>query len=200
MSETFRSWLPTRSDDQLREYVAHHLDYRTEAVEAALAELLRRGQPLSGEELSRIRSGLERRHAAMKVHLNHRYGRILGPSPATRRTRIRLVTTSLLAVGLGSAAAIYLTALPKAANPLGYEPEDTKKYLRDLELYGGKVNVLATEFMRWLDGLWHGRSLAFTVAWLTIIAALVFWFFSTRLAAELDPTPRDNQGGDGNDA
>jgi hypothetical protein len=189
-----------RSDDQLREYVAHHLDYRTEAVEAALAELLRRGQPLSGDELNRIRSGLERRDAAMKVHLNPRYGPILGRSPTTRRTRIRLITTSLLAAGLGCATAIYLTALPKAANPLGYEPEDTKKYLRDLELYGGKVNVLATEFMRWFDGLWHGRSLAFTVAWLTIIAALAFWFLSTRLAADLDPTPPEGQGRDGTDA
>ena len=200
MSETFRSWLPTRSDDQLREYVKRHLDYRTEAVEGALAELLRRGQPLSGDELSRIRSGLERRDAAMKVQLNPRYGCILGRSPATRRTRIRLITTSILAAGLGCATSIYLTALPQAANPLGYEPEDTKKYLRDLELYGGKVNVLATEFMRWFDGLWHGRSLAFTVAWLTIIAALVFWFFSTRLAADLDPTPREDQGRNGNGA
>ena len=200
MSVTFRSWIPTRSDDQLREYVERHLDYRTEAVEAAVAELLRRGQPLRGDELKRIRSGLEQRDAATNTDLNPQYGRILGRSPAARLTRIRLITTSILAAGLGSAIAIYLTTMPKAANPLGYEPEDTKKYLRDLELYGGKVNVLATEFMRWWGNLWHGRNLAFTLVWLTVVLALLFWFVSTRLAADVDPTLRNARGRDGSGA
>jgi hypothetical protein len=63
---------------------------------------------------------------------------------------------------------------------------DTKKYLRDLELFGGKGNVLATEFTLWWQGLWQGRNLAFTVAWLTVCLALIFWLLATRRARELE--------------
>src|SRR6202035_1077247 len=56
--------------------------------------------------------------------------------------------------------------------------EDSKVYLRQLELYGGKANVPGVELRQWFDGLWHGRSLAFTVA---VLAALVAAGF--RLAA-----------------
>jgi hypothetical protein len=42
---------------------------------------------------------------------------------------------------------IYLTAEIASAPELGYEVQVTKKYLRDLEVYGGKANVLAVEFV-----------------------------------------------------
>jgi ABC-type phosphate/phosphonate transport system permease subunit len=64
---------------------------------------------------------------------------------------------------------------------------DTKRYLRDLELFGGKGNVMATEFSLWWQGLWQGRNLAFTVAFLTVLLALVFWYFATRRLRELEP-------------
>ena len=54
-------------------------------------------------------------------------------------------------------------------------PENSKKYVHDLELYGGKANVLANEFMSWFVGLWHGKSLAFTVACITIFISLGFF-------------------------
>jgi ABC-type Fe3+ transport system permease subunit len=110
--------------------------------------------------------------------------RLLGPQPATR---IRHITTGILAAGLGSAALIFLFARSQTDNALGYDPMDTKRYLRDLELFGGKGNVLATEFSLWWQGLWHGRNLAFTVAFLTVLLALAFWFIATRRARELDP-------------
>jgi hypothetical protein len=58
---------------------------------------------------------------------------------------------------------------------MGYEPEDTKKYLRDLELYGGKANVLATELRRGFERLWQGRRLAVTLAGLTLLLAGPLW-------------------------
>lgn len=67
-------------------------------------------------------------------------------------------------------------------DPLGYEPEDTKRYLRDLEMYGGKANILATQFRRWFGGLWQGRPLAGTLAALTVLLAGGFWFAASRLA------------------
>ncbi|HEY3401501.1 MAG TPA: hypothetical protein VGK03_12815 [Geothrix sp.] len=195
MTDTFRTRIPTLSEAQLRQYLERPEGYKAEAVEAALAELRQRGHEISPDDLGRIRQSLQQRDAAQRALSHSRYGRLLGNSPAIRTARIRLVTAGILAAGLGSTAVLYAIAAPKALNPLGYEPEDTKRYLRDLELYGGKANILATEFRRWFDGLWHGRPLAFTVATLTILLALGFWFVSTHLAA--DPGPPLGEDGEG---
>lgn len=104
--------------------------------------------------------------------------------------RVRLVTRAILAVGLASAAVIYFV---NATTPdeAGFEFENSKKYLRELEVYGGKANVLATEFRRWFDGLWHGRSLAFTVAVISVLLALIYRFFATPLPPAVDDVGHD---------
>jgi hypothetical protein len=61
-------------------------------------------------------------------------------------------------------------------------PEDSRKYLHDMEMYGGKANVLTAELTRWFSGLWQGKSLAYTVA--VISALLALGVFS---AARLPP-------------
>lgn len=191
MTETFQARISGLPDAELLQYLRDFHGYRAEAVEAALVELDRRGLAFSEAERAEIRRGLEARDAAAEARLKRGFVAGLGPTTATRLARIRQLTTGLLALGLGSAAAIYLLAAQPGSNPLGYEPEDTKKYLRDLELYGGKVNVLATEFTKWWDGLWHGRNLASTVAWLTILLALAFWFTATRRARHLERLEED---------
>jgi hypothetical protein len=95
--------------------------------------------------------------------------------------RVRNVTLAILVVGFVAAAVIYLAAQPPPENPLGYDPMDTKKYLHDLEEFGGKANVLAVELREWFESLWHGKRLAFTVASLSVIAACLFKFFATPL-------------------
>ena len=67
---------------------------------------------------------------------------------------------------------------------------DTKKYLHDLEEFGGKANVLAVEFQEWFASLWHGKRLAFTVAAMTVMAAGAFRFFATPLPPDV---PRDEE-------
>jgi hypothetical protein len=186
MTDTFQSRIPTLSLAELRQYVERPLDFKAEAVEAALAELHRRGLPVPEGELALIRQGLDHREATLRAEATAWFDRLLGPSAPMRRTRIRRATGALLGTGLGAATLLYLRAAPPAANPLGYDPMDTKRYLRDLELYGGKVNVLATQFMRWWEGLWQGRNLAYTVTGLTLLAALGFWFLATRHARRLD--------------
>ena len=94
------------------------------------------------------------------------------------QTRRRIIAVAMLLTGLGIALAIYLTAAPDAANPLGYDPADTKQYLRELELYGGKANVIASAGLEWFERLWHGRRLAYTVGCLTVLLLLVFWVAS----------------------
>jgi hypothetical protein len=91
--------------------------------------------------------------------------------------RIRAVTRAVLFAGFASAAVIYaVNARPGAGD---YELERTKMYRHDLEVYGGRANVLADDFREWFAGLWHGRNLAYTVAVLTVLAALAFRFVAT---------------------
>jgi hypothetical protein len=95
-----------------------------------------------------------------------------------------LITSIILLVGLGSAILIYLTADNAPDSGLVNDFENSKKYVHDLELYGGKANVLANELTNWFAGLWHGTSLAFTVACITIVIALGFLLLTSALKAE----------------
>ncbi len=104
----------------------------------------------------------------------------------TPHERLRFGTIAILVVGFAAAIVIYVTAQPPPANPLGYEPEDSKKYVRDMEMYGGKSNLLAYEVREWFDSLWHGKRLAFTVAAVTVIAAGAFAFFAVPLPPEAE--------------
>ena len=103
-----------------------------------------------------------------------------------RQKRLYFIGVIILLVGLGSAVLIYLTAEDDSESVVGYEivggnvyptaPENSKIYVHDLELFGGKAAVLADEFSRWFAGLWHGKSLAFTVAFISIVISLGFFF------------------------
>jgi len=65
------------------------------------------------------------------------------------RNRPYLIASVILLVGFGSAIVIYLTAAIVPDTLLEFSPDSSKKYLRDLQLYGGTANVLAVE----LNGL-----------------------------------------------
>jgi hypothetical protein len=111
--------------------------------------------------------------------------------------RARVVSYAILLVGFASAILIYFANAP--GNASGYELEDSKQYLRNMELYGGKANVLAAEFRIWFSGLWHGRSLAFTVAVLAVLLALACRLVATPLpsAADGDAGHENNGAGRG---
>ncbi len=106
------------------------------------------------------------------------------------QARRRLVAVAILSAGLGSALVIFLTATLSPANPFGYEPEDSKQYLRQMEVYGGKANVLASDIRQWFESLWHGRRLAVTVVFLTLVLLLFFLVASTPLPPEEDISPQ----------
>lgn len=110
------------------------------------------------------------------------------------QTRLYLIAAFILLLGLGSALFIYLTAENDFEAISGYEvfaPEDSKKYIHDLELYGGKANVLANKFMQWFVELWHGKSLAFTVACITTFISFWFFFVARHLPSGLKPEDKD---------
>jgi hypothetical protein len=52
-------------------------------------------------------------------------------------------------------------------------------YLRSLKVYGGQFGVLADEIRRWLITLWQGKTLAYTVASITIIVALALYVIAS---------------------
>ena len=115
------------------------------------------------------------------------------PAP---QARVRVVTRAILVLGFAAAVVIYLTAQPPPGNALGYDPMDTKRYVHDLEVYGGKANVLAAEFRDWFDSLWHGKRLAFTVAALSMIAAFAVKFFATPLPPDPSATGAEQDPGE----
>ena len=112
------------------------------------------------------------------------------------RNRPYLIASVILLVGFGSAIVIYLTAAIVPDTLLEFTPDSSKKYLRDLQLYGGTANVLAVELMDWFNGLWHGKSLAFTVAVITIVVCLGYLFFAVLLPhdASQDTPGHDDPG------
>jgi len=107
------------------------------------------------------------------------------------QTRLYLITAIILLVGMGSAILIYLTAENASDDILVYQFEHSKKYRHDLELIGGKANVLADDLCRWFEGLWHGRSLAFIVACITILMSCGFFFVAYHLPFDSKPDTRD---------
>lgn len=111
------------------------------------------------------------------------------------QARRRSVAAGILLAGLAAALLIYFTATPPADLP-GDRLENSKQYLRQMEVYGGAANVLASEIRDWFAGLWHGRALAFTVACLSALLAFAIVIALTPLPPTVDPsgTARRDQG------
>ncbi len=100
---------------------------------------------------------------------------------ADSRRRHGLVAAAILMGGLVAAVAVYITADAAPADLPELSPDTSKKYLRDLELYGGTANVLAVQLETWLQSLWRGRRLAYTVAAISLAVALGYFFFTVAL-------------------
>ena len=106
------------------------------------------------------------------------------------QTRLYLIAAGILIVGLGIAIAIYITAVNTPDNELVYEFEHSKRYIHDMELYGGKITVLAHELRSWFTGLWHGTSLAFTVACISMATSLGIFFVAYHLPPDTESDTR----------
>src|ERR1017187_2194852 len=100
----------------------------------------------------------------------------------------RAVVLGILAVGWAAALVVYLTAAPPGDS--ADDLDGTKQYLYQMERVGGKANSFASGIRLWFDGLWHGRSLAGTIACLTLIVAGGYLFSTLplpeRVAGEED--------------
>ena len=109
-----------------------------------------------------------------------------------KHSRLNFICAAILLLGLGSATVLYMTAPEEPGNDPGYTivgdtmypTVPSKMYVRNLELYGGKGLVLANDVMQWFNELWHGRSLAVTIAWVSIITACGIFFFNNYVSFE----------------
>src|SRR5450631_1392332 len=114
---------------------------------------------------------------------------------AERRPRYPYVVAgAILLAGFGISMGVYLTA-DSASDDIPWElTPESKKYTRALKLYGGTMNELLVKLNEWFKGLWHGKSLAFTVAAISLGIALAYLFFATRgppLELEGDKNPSE---------
>ena len=119
------------------------------------------------------------------------------------QTRLYLISAAIILVGLVSSVWIYLAAGDDAETAMGYEivggnvylvaPENSKDYVHDLKVMGGNAAVYADELNRWFFGLWHGKTLALTIACIAAVISLGFF-----LAAKTSPPDEESDGPDEN--
>ena len=104
------------------------------------------------------------------------------------KAHLNLIAAIILLVGLTGSVLIYLSAEKKEDNALVTEFENSKRYRHDLEQTGGKAIVVASEFMKWIEGLFEGENLAFTLAGLSIFLSAVVFI----VAKTSPPDPEDD--------
>lgn len=104
--------------------------------------------------------------------------------------QIRLYVTSviILVAGLISACVIYANARTPDSAEQFYAANDPR-YQITLQQIGGTAEVLAAGFHQWFNGLWHGRPLACTVAFIAVVLAGALFLIGHFLAFDLPPEP-----------
>jgi hypothetical protein len=105
------------------------------------------------------------------------------------KKRLRLGCLVILVVGLCSSALIYAFAEDVVDDSLGYmvvngiayplSARDFKPYRRELERFGGKTLLMFDDFNHWFTDLWRGKTLAKTVAWISILVSLGIHLFAS---------------------
>jgi hypothetical protein len=97
-----------------------------------------------------------------------------------------LVSFGVLFTGLMSSISIYLAAKITPNIFSGFEFEKAKNCARNLAPYGGKINVLSVEFMNCFIGLWHGKTLAYTVTFITIFISAGLAFAACHKSSDME--------------
>ena len=96
--------------------------------------------------------------------------------------RIFYAGVVILVAGLIGAALIYWLTADSAVKKTEIEFANPRAYEYQIERLGGKATVYVVRFNEWFTGLWQGRQLAFTVAVLAVVIALICFWLSKRMA------------------
>ncbi len=105
------------------------------------------------------------------------------------QARLRVVGLCILAAGL--LAATFVAGLASSGGVVS--SPDTKRDVYQMEVLGGKSNILATEIREWVGSLWHGTRLAYTLAFVSVGAALACFLIAHRLNQSPALRERDAQ-------
>ena len=110
-------------------------------------------------------------------------------APVRHPPRQRLYRAGLviLVVGLVSAALIYVRAPEDPNADAARAIASGRAYEYNIERIGGKAAVYTARFNQWLGARWHGKSLAGTVAVLSVVLALLC-FLLARMTAVRAPS------------
>jgi hypothetical protein len=109
--------------------------------------------------------------------------------------RLYMMALAILALGLACGLLVYAIADEVEAEAGSYivvdglkypiAPNQSKRYVRELQRFGGKASVLFDELDRWFADLWRGKNLGITIGGLSILVSLGLFLF----AAALPPDP-----------
>jgi hypothetical protein len=126
-------------------------------------------------------------------------------SPTTKKTipagdlrlqaRLRLAGAVILLAGLASAALVYRSAVTDYDSAYAKMLNNTKKNEYEMELIGGKANILASELREWFGSLWHGKRLACTLTFISVSGSLACFFVAQRLNHVPPGGPAQGPGG-----
>jgi hypothetical protein len=113
-------------------------------------------------------------------------------SNARLKSRLYASCIAVLALGLCAAVLVRTYAEDAPEEGVGYvvadggapyalTPNQSKRYIIDLERFGGKAAVLFDEFDRWFHALWQGKALGVTIAWISVLVASGIFLFASWL-------------------
>lgn len=182
---TFQSRIPNLSDTELFEYVNNFKLYKQEAVELATREINTRGLQIQANKIQEIENHF---HNKENKQFQTNIANVARLRKASLFTLLAGITTSIFIFIFNTTPSPDLYLSPDS---LISDPMDSKKYLRDLEMYGGKINILAVEFNRWFNSLWHGRKLSFTIATMTLLISALLWIIARALSNHTRQTEND---------
>jgi hypothetical protein len=120
------------------------------------------------------------------------------------RTRLLICSVVVAVVGLLAAALIYVKAGDDSESDENFQfiivdgktyripLADTKMYRRELQRFGGDAAVVFDEISRWVAGLWRGKSLGITIAWISVFVSLALFLLARKVPSDASP----DDGGD----
>jgi hypothetical protein len=127
-------------------------------------------------------------------------------SGVTVRKRLIICAILVAVLGISSALVIYLTASKNSdldesdqvvvvdGKTFRIPLASTKSYRRELQRFGGGASLMFDDLDRWFSSLWHGRSLAVTLAWITGFVSLGLFLFARQIPPDpgRGPSPPDS--------
>jgi hypothetical protein len=121
------------------------------------------------------------------------------------QTRFYVSALVVLLAGVCAAVAIWFSSADDPGPPVWQfvaidgkaapiAPGESKRYVRELQQFGGKAGVLFDELNRWFAGLWRGRSLAVTIGWIAVFLSVALFLLGWTQPDGAEPEEGDRSG------